>query len=84
MGHRPEVREFSGLPAFWCRDHGRRPVIAGLPWESWLLLLGSVVVPLAIVIRFFRVQRRKRKTRSDGGLTGGGAGLSSGGGGSTR
>ncbi len=49
-------------------------MIAGLPWESWLLLLGSVAIPLAIVIAFFRVHRNERKTRLDGGLTGGGEG----------
>ncbi|MCH7935315.1 MAG: hypothetical protein IIC36_15090 [Gemmatimonadetes bacterium] len=59
-------------------------MIAGLPWESWLLLIGSVAIPLAIVIAFFRVHRKERKTRSDGGLTGGGAGLPSDGEGSTR
>ena len=66
-------------------------MIAGLPWESWLLLLGSIAIPLAIVIAFFRVQRNERKTRLDGGLTGGdagpaggGAGLPGGGEGSTR
>ena len=60
-------------------------MIAGLPWESWLLLLGSVLVPLAIVIRFFRVQRRERKTRYPGGRTGSGeGGLTGGAEGSTR
>ena len=47
-------------------------MIAGLPWESWLLLLGSVGVPLIIVITFVRVHRNERKSRLDGGLTGGG------------
>ncbi len=47
-------------------------MIAGLPWESWLLLVGSVAIPLAIVIAFFRVHRKERKARLDGGLTGGG------------
>ena len=46
-------------------------MIAGLPWESWLLLLGSVFIPLAIVIAFFRVHRSEGRTRIDGGLTGG-------------
>ena len=45
-------------------------MIAGLPWESWLLLLGSVLIPLAIVIAFFRVHRNERKTRLDRDLTG--------------
>ncbi len=58
-------------------------MIAGLPWESWLLLLGSVLIPLAIVIAFFRVHRNERKARLDGGVTGGGEGLASGGGGLT-
>jgi hypothetical protein len=54
-------------------------VIAGLPWESWLLLLGSVGIPLAIVIAFVRVHRGGGKARLDrGGLdiddTGGGEG----------
>jgi hypothetical protein len=47
-------------------------VIAGLPWQSWLLLLGSVGVPLAILIAFLRVHRTERKTRRDGGPTDGG------------
>ena len=34
------------------------PVIAGLPWESWLLLLGSVAVPLGAAIAFAVIQRR--------------------------
>ena len=60
-------------------------MIAGLPWESWLLLLVSVLIPLAIVVTFFRVHRKERKARldgrptgsGDGGLTGGGAESSS-------
>ena len=66
-------------------------MIAGLPWESWLLLLGSVAIPLAIVIAFFRVHRNERKTRLDGGPTrldggptGSGEGLTGGAEGSTR
>ena len=59
-------------------------MIAGLPWESWLLLLGSVAIPLAIVIAFFRVHRNERKTRLDGGPTGGGEDLTRGAEGSTR
>ena len=58
-------------------------MIAGLPWESWLLLLGSVLVPLAIVIAFFRVHRNERKARLDGGVTGDGEGFAGGGGGLT-
>ena len=50
-------------------DRGQHPVIAGLPWQSWLLLLGSVGIPLAIVIAFLRVHRTERKTRRDRGLT---------------
>ena len=65
-------------------DRGQGPVIAGLPWQSWLLLLGSVGVPLAILIAFLRVHRTERKTRldrdptdsGDSGLTGGGEGSS--------
>ena len=38
-------------------------MVAGLPWQSWLLLLGSVGVPLAIVIAFLRVHRNERKMR---------------------
>ncbi len=59
-------------------------MIAGLPWESWLLLLGSVVIPLAIVLAFFRAHRNERKTRLVRGLTGGDGGLTGGGEGSTR
>ncbi len=59
-------------------------MIAGLPWESWLLLVGSVALPLAIVIAFFRVHRNERKTRLDGGPTGSGEGLTRGAEGSTR
>ncbi len=47
-------------------------MIAGLPWQSWVLLLGSVGIPLAIVIAFLRVHRTERKTRRDGGPTDGG------------
>ena len=46
------------------------PVIAGLPWESWLLLLGSVAVPLGAVIAYAVIQRRgggKDRTRSASG-----------------
>ncbi len=59
-------------------------MIAGLPWESWLLLLGSVVIPLIIVITFVRVHRNERKSRLDGGPTGGGEGLTRGAEESTR
>ena len=55
-------------------------MIAGLPWQSWLLLLGSVGVPLAILIAFLRVHRTERKTRRDGGPTDSGdSGLTGGG-----
>ena len=55
-------------------------MIAGLPWQSWVLLLGSVGIPLAIVITFLRVHRTERKTRRDGGPTDGGErGLADGG-----
>ena len=33
-------------------------MIAGLPWESWLLLLGSVAVPLGAAIAYAVIQRR--------------------------
>jgi hypothetical protein len=46
-------------------------LIAGLPWESWLLLLGSVGIPLAIVITYVRVHRNEREARLGGDLTGG-------------
>ena len=45
-------------------------MIAGLPWESWLLLLGSVFIPLAIVMVFYRVHLNERRTRIDQGPTG--------------
>jgi hypothetical protein len=54
-------------------------LIAGFPWESWLLLVGSVAIPLAIVIAFSRVHRNERKTRLEGGPTGGGEGPTGGG-----
>ncbi len=59
-------------------------MIAGLPWESWLLLVGSVALPLVIVIAFFRVHRNERKTRLDGDPTGSGEGLTRSAEGSTR
>jgi hypothetical protein len=33
--------------------------IAGLPWTAWLLLLASVGLGLAIVVRFYRSQRHR-------------------------
>ncbi len=59
-------------------------MIYGLPWESWLLLFGSVLIPLAIVIRFFRVHRNERKTRHDGAQTAGEEGPTGGGEASSR
>ncbi len=47
-------------------------MIAGLPWESWLLLLASVGIPLAIVLTFVRVHRNEKKARLDTIPTGGG------------
>ncbi len=41
----------------------RSSVIAGLPWESWLLLLGSVGIPLAAVTASARAHRRSRPTQ---------------------
>lgn len=38
-------------------------MIAGLPWESWLLLIGAPGLGLAIEIAFFRAHRRERRER---------------------
>ncbi len=38
-------------------------MIAGLPWESWLLLLVAVGLGLGIEIAFFRAHRKERRGR---------------------
>ena len=48
----------SGVPRGARPDSPGSPVIAGLPWESWLLLLGSVAIPLGAAIAFAVIQRR--------------------------
>jgi hypothetical protein len=51
-------------------------MIAGLPWESWLLLLVSVGAGLWLVAAFHlrhRGDRRRRRRPDDGGLRGGGS-----------
>ena len=48
----------SGVPPGSRPESPGGPVIAGLPWESWLLLLGSVAVPLGAAIAFAAIQRR--------------------------
>lgn len=48
----------SGVPTGARPKSPGGPVIAGLPWESWLLLLGSVAVPLGAAIAFAVIQRR--------------------------
>lgn len=40
-------------------------MIAGLPWESWLLLLLSVGVGLAFEIAFFQAHRTASDERRD-------------------
>lgn len=40
-------------------------MIAGLPWESWLLLLLSVGLGLGIEILFFRAHRSERRERRE-------------------
>ena len=48
----------NGLPPGARPDSPGGPVIAGLPWESWLLLLVSVAVPLGAAIAYAVIQRR--------------------------
>ena len=40
-------------------------MIAGLPWASWVLLLVSVLVPLAVVVRFHRAHRSRPRDDRD-------------------
>lgn len=47
-----------GVPTGARPDSTGGLVIAGLPWESWLLLLGSVAVPLGAAIAYAVIQRR--------------------------
>ncbi|NIP57893.1 MAG: hypothetical protein GWM92_06565 [Gemmatimonadetes bacterium] len=49
-------------------------MIAGLPWESWLLLVVSVGLGLGIELAFYRARSAERRTReSGGGMDDGGA-----------
>jgi hypothetical protein len=41
-------------------------LIAGLPWQSWLLLAVAVLLGLGIELAFFRVHRKERKNRRAG------------------
>lgn len=50
-------------------------MIAGLPWQAWLLLLISVGLGLAIEITFFRAHRKERRER--GGTAPGSGGAAS-------
>lgn len=38
-------------------------MIAGLPWQSWLLLAVAVLLGLGIELAYFRVHRKERKNR---------------------
>lgn len=43
-------------------------IVAGLPIESWLLVVASVGIGLAIEIAFFRAHRRAERRRGPGNL----------------
>lgn len=46
-------------PARWTGG----PLIAGLPWQSWLLLAVAVLLGLGIELAYFRAHRKERKNR---------------------
>lgn len=41
-------------------------IVAGLPLESWLLVVASVGIGLAIEVAFFRAHRRAERRRGTG------------------
>lgn len=43
-------------------------IVAGLPVESWLLIVAAVGIGLAIEIAFFRAHRRAERRRGAGDL----------------
>jgi len=40
-------------------------MIAGMPFETWLLLILSVAVPLAIELKFFFTHRNEKQEKVD-------------------